>query len=472
MARCVNCNIAIRINQPYHYSALSMGPEIVSIIEEWISREVTVADSICQECINLIIVNLSNNNEDNSVAQQIGHQSVCVCCGLSISRRSGRHFRPLLNEHPERAYIANIINPHQISANARACNACWQRAHYHSIRELIEPPQIVSVETLESESSSVVLKPLAALCRKPKTALGLYLMKIRTGEPIRRIASLMCISKSVAKIYIKKARNCLKDFYVPLHLGINHISRESLSSRNLLIPQATTSDATIMLELFQSERSPIRQYFRQNDVFILDRGFRDSIPLLNSLNYNVYKPETLSEGETQLSTDNANKSRLVTLCRWVVEVVNGRFKRDFKIFRNKYFNIGSKNLMDDFKIAGAIINQFHPVLTDRPDAQSILERATQQMYVQNYLADHVIMHQLNRHRANCVQINAQLPQLDMFPIMEMSDLILFSLGTYQIKQARSYYGEHIRVNGTFSIEVSDDVRITNVAGISSSHETV
>ncbi|RVE42178.1 hypothetical protein evm_013169 [Chilo suppressalis] len=122
---------------------------------------VTVADSICQECINLIIVNLSNNNEDNSVAQQFGHQSVCVCCGLSISRRSGRHSRPLLNEHPERAYIANIINPRQISANARACNACWQRAHYHSIRELIEPPQIVSVETLESESSSVVVEPVS-----------------------------------------------------------------------------------------------------------------------------------------------------------------------------------------------------------------------------------------------------------------------------------------------------------------------
>lgn len=36
---------------------------------------------------------------------------------------------------------------------------------------------------------------------------------------------------------INKARACLTDHYVPAHLGINHLSRAGLSSRNLLIPQ-------------------------------------------------------------------------------------------------------------------------------------------------------------------------------------------------------------------------------------------
>lgn len=303
-------------------------------------------------------------------------------------------------------------------------------------------------------------------CKKPKLALVLYLM---------RIASLVCLSKSLTSLYTRKARNCLKQYYVPLHLGINHITRESLSSKNFIIcdvtyvymqksskylfqkksyslhkfqnvikpflPEAsdgyiidifgpyaaTTSDATSMRHLFEIENAPLREYFRPNYVFLLYRGFRDAIDLLNSFGFNVYKPETLSEGETQLSTIKANKSRLVTLCTWVVEVVNGRFKRDWKILRNKYFNIGSRNLIDDFKVAGAIpmINHFHPVLTDRPDDQSILERASQRMNLPNYLAEHVIRHQLNRRRANFIQVNAEIPQLDMNHIEAKAAISIF-----------------------------------------------
>lgn len=220
---------------------------------------------------------------------------------------------------------------------------------------------------------------------------------------------------------------------------------------------ATQSDADIMKHLFQNENSPLRSYFEQNDIFILDRGFRDAIGLLSSLGYSIHKPEGLDAGERQLSTIKANKSRLVTLCRWVVEVVNGRFKRDFKIFREKYFNVASKNLMNDFKVAAALLNCFHPVITDHPDAQSILNRALERFHTPNRLSDHIIEQNVNRRRANFVSIDGQLPQLNVFPVMEMRDLILFSLGTYQIKQARSYYGEHIRENGTFKVEIDTNL---------------
>lgn len=42
---------------------------------------------------------------------------------------------------------------------------------------------------------------------------------------------------------------------------------------------ATESDASIM-HVLSSDNSPLCAYFRENDVFILDRGFRDVIPLL------------------------------------------------------------------------------------------------------------------------------------------------------------------------------------------------
>lgn len=94
---------------------------------------------------------------------------------------------------------------------------------------------------------------------------------------------------------------------------------------------AKTSDATILLNEFNEETKPLRQYFQEGDVFILDRGFRDAVPLLRSCNYFIHMPESLQASETQLSTLAANKSRTVTICRWVVEAVNGIFKQSFRL---------------------------------------------------------------------------------------------------------------------------------------------
>lgn len=359
--------------------------------------------------------------------------------------------------------------------------------------------------------------PLLNNCKTPKTALGLYLMKSRTGDSHERLASLFQISKAKVVRLLKVAREALTTEFVPLHLGINNLTRDDIISRNLAIPEglfgegesrkpiiivdgtyvylqkssnysfqkktyslhkyrnlvkpflmvatdghiidifgpypANTSDADIMKALFQDENGGLRLFFREDDIFILDRGFRDAIPLLTELGYKVYKPESPEVGQSQLSTERANKSRCVTLCRWVVEVVNGRFKRDFKLFRTQYFNLAATHLMEDFRICGAIINAFHQEIVDRPDAPQILTRALLRLHLPNELADYVISNNLNRRRANFSSINEHNPALDIFPQMTMSDLILFALGTYQIKQARSYYGEHIRQHGSFVVEV-------------------
>lgn len=49
----------------------------------------------------------------------------------------------------------------------------------------------------------------------------------------------------------------------------------------------------------------------------------------------------------------------------------------------------------------------------------------------------------------------------------MSQLELIALGTYQIKQARSYYGEHAREGGIFIIEINSELEVPasqNVSG--------
>ena len=49
-----------------------------------------------------------------------------------------------------------------------------------------------------------------------------------------------------------------------------------------------------------------------------------------------------------------------------------------------------------------------------------------------------------------------------FPQLTQEDLILIACGTYQIKQARSYYGEHIRFNGSYTVEVCREDQFSNL----------
>lgn len=107
---------------------------------------------------------------------------------------------------------------------------------------------------------------------------------------------------------------------------------------------ATQTDADIVTSLFANENGQFRGLLRKM-TFLFQIGFRDAIPLLENCNYRIFKPESLDEGASQLTFSLANKSRKVTLCRWVVEVVNGRFKRDFKLFRQRYFNNASTHLI-------------------------------------------------------------------------------------------------------------------------------
>lgn len=217
---------------------------------------------------------------------------------------------------------------------------------------------------------------------------------------------------------------------------------------------AKKSDAKIMTRLL-SPNSAFPWFFKQGDVFILDRGFRDSLRRIEQWGYEPYMPLTKAANETQLSTTQANKSRLVTICRWVIEAINGRFKRDFKLFRQTYFNRALPHMFQYFRIAAALLNAFRDPFADSPLANEILAEIFLRMPVPNLLADYVINNNLNRHRAGFVSITADAYPLNDFPQWEQNDLIIFALGTYQIKLARSYCSEHVR-NGVYWIEILRD----------------
>ena len=99
---------------------------------------------------------------------------------------------------------------------------------------------------------------------------------------------------------------------------------------------------------------------------VVDRGFRDSVNVMQSLGLDVAMPSFL-DGKRQLSAEQANQSRCITKVRWVVEAVNRRIKQ-FKYFANTVQNSSLIYLETDLSIACALINRYHPpVSTSKPE---------------------------------------------------------------------------------------------------------
>ncbi|KAJ0181193.1 hypothetical protein K1T71_003278 [Dendrolimus kikuchii] len=70
----------------------------------------------------------------------------------------------------------------------------------------------------------------------PALALGIYLTKIRTGEPDERLLTKFKMSRRTLERKIRLARECLSNDFVPHFLGLDHMTREELVARNLSIP--------------------------------------------------------------------------------------------------------------------------------------------------------------------------------------------------------------------------------------------
>ncbi|CAG4969240.1 unnamed protein product [Colias eurytheme] len=217
--------------------------------------------------------------------------------------------------------------------------------------------------------------------------------------------------------------------------------------------KATTNDATITSLNLNNEETGFGQFFRRGVIFILDRGFRDVVSELQEHGFVAYMPESLLDNEHQLSTQQANRSRLVTMCSWVVEVVNARAKRDYRLFRNVFNNRAAMHLKDDFRIACALLNKVHVTINDPPEAFQYVTIAKNRLSLENHLATFVESETVNRRRANIQQVDSEHPHLTTFPRLTITDLKRLALGTYQLKQARSYFGEHVRQSGIYLVQV-------------------
>ncbi|XP_062589596.1 uncharacterized protein LOC134251226 isoform X2 [Saccostrea cucullata] len=379
--------------------------------------------------------------------------------------------------------------------------------------------------------------------RSVRTSLGIFLLKMKSGLSNEMLSTILNVSKSSIHRAIAVVRRTLMETFVPKNVGFQHISREDViqkhtrplaeslfggtgtqallvldgtyiyiqksmnfafqrktyslhKGRPLVKPMivvttsgyflsvlgpyiAKNNDAAILNHIMKTNKEDVLQWVEENDVFIVDRGFRDSLTLLEDLGLLSAMPAFMKKGEKQMSTEDANTSRLVTKIRWVVESANARIKR-WKFFdrilpssqvpfisdyikivcgiSNKYFPPLSTGmficLVNDkhlfcfilyiilciiYRVLSFLLIQFHELSLGCTEEDAIVAAKMQYLSRQiNHLKEEVEEKKLDSRSATWKHPD----ELQDFPRLDEDQLRELTCGTYQVKLSSSYAEEH------------------------------
>jgi len=117
------------------------------------------------------------------------------------------------------------------------------------------------------------------------------------------------------------------------------------------------NDANILKHNIKGNMENLTDWIKEEDVMVVDRGFRDSIDMLTEMGIHTEMPRFLPRGQKQFTTEEANSSRLVTKIRWIVESVNGRIKQ-WKFLQNVVPNTQIPFIGEYVQLICALCNKY------------------------------------------------------------------------------------------------------------------
>lgn len=204
--------------------------------------------------------------------------------------------------------------------------------------------------------------------------------------------------------------------------------------------EAIRNDAKCMKAILENDPS-VSQLFQPGDVFIFDRGFRDCLEEIAAMDCVAKTPEFIKKNQPtdQLTTEQANRSRLVTKTRFVVELRNGNIKTIFSVFAQQWSTVCLRHLGDDLRIAAALINKyFQKVVADKGNEECVSNAMLSCLTSPNHLQQIVRQDMFQTHLAffETVQENFRFPQI------RKEELQSITMGPYQLRQAKSYASAH------------------------------
>lgn len=210
--------------------------------------------------------------------------------------------------------------------------------------------------------------------------------------------------------------------------------------------QARENDAKCMIKILEKQTA-VKEIIMPGDVFIFDRGFRDCLQYIEELDYVVKTPKFVQRNQPhqQLTTEQANLSRIVTKTRFVVESKNGSLKTIFPVFARQWKTICLKTIRKDLRIAAAIINKyFRKVVADSGNEEFITTAMLAKLPTPNIIHPIIQQDLFIDQYTHFIQIDVNNFH---FPQICKEELPKITLGTYQLEMAKSYASMHIENSG-------------------------
>lgn len=178
-------------------------------------------------------------------------------------------------------------------------------------------------------------------------------------------------------------------------------------------------------------------FFKAGDIFVVDRGFDRCVDNLKTQGFEVSIPVSQS-GQKQLTALEANKSRLCTKIRWIVEWVNSSLKR-FKYVDGKVGSYGIPHLFDNVRILAAIHNSFFSRQYSDSDNVEVATKMLARMETPNLLQALVEKENLTRKMSMFEPLGPD--RYNLLPPWTIQDLTSFST-SFQLRLVRGYIANH------------------------------
>ncbi|KAL0860542.1 hypothetical protein ABMA27_009913 [Loxostege sticticalis] len=160
--RCINCSLAIPRNTLIH-RVESVHENIREVLNSWVTPTmVTPEHVICHNCYLLM-------QEGTISSPEVGHQSVCFGCGVSLLRTSERRTYQIRPDCPQRDVILQWTPLHLVSRLERACAACWRaatrtvdRQQQHDLHRSLGSEEVLTTDERPSRITSSLYRRAAS----------------------------------------------------------------------------------------------------------------------------------------------------------------------------------------------------------------------------------------------------------------------------------------------------------------------
>ncbi|CAF4165165.1 unnamed protein product [Rotaria sp. Silwood2] len=183
------------------------------------------------------------------------------------------------------------------------------------------------------------------------------------------------------------------------------------------------NDASIAKHILYNNDQGILEWLHDDDIIIVDRGFRDAVKAIEMFGFHSAMPRFLN-GKKQFSTADANYSRCVTKSRWAVESANGKIKQ-FKYFNEIIQNSAISFVSDYLHIVCAIINAY--LVPAIKDSHAGKEMATEML---NLLVSENALQKRLTELTN-IKWKKYDAKMCLFPILTIDDIRRYCFATVQ-----------------------------------------